>query len=1408
MKSINYIIFILLTGLCISNALGQFEYLPMQQEQSVDDTTKSNLMSVFGELPLHFIANQGQFSEAVVYYAESEGATLSCTEQGLVFGFAEGSISLKFSTDRQVKPEARGELEGRVNYFIGNDSDLWRTDIPTFKEVVYPQVYPGIDLVYSGNQRRLKYTFYLQPNSNPNQIQMIYHGIENIFVDATIGELVIQTPWGEMRDAAPVAYQEIRGFRKTVDILFRLIDEKTVGFAVGNYDPHFILTIDPGYSTYLGERKGDAGYGIAVDNSGNAYITGRTEFSIRPNAGPSQVFVMKLSGSGNALIYSTYLGGSREDLGRGIAVDGSGNVYLTGSTRSPNFPTMNPYKENNAGDYYDVFVTKLSSNGNTLIYSTYLGGSGDDYGNDIAIDSLGNAYATGSTKSGVFPIQNPYQPRGGGEIDAFVTKLSSDGSTLVYSTYLGGSDIDRGFDIAVDSLGNAYVTGFTISSNFPTHNPYQGGYGGGSTDAFVTKSSSDGKTLVYSTYLGGNGRDGGNGIAVDSSDNAYVTGYTDSSDFPTHNPYQGGYGGGYSEAFVTKFSSDGKTLIYSTYLGGNGDDGGNGIVADNSGSAYVTGYTGSSDFPTHNPYQGSYSGGYSEAFVTKLSSNGSTLIYSTYLGGSSNDGGNDIAIDNSGNVYVTGETDSSNFPTQNPYQDSLDGSRDAFVASFLSNGMLPMDLLISQVPPALPDGALVRLGKGKISFGDRVVQYSPNGKYIAVSTYVGVYVYNAKTYEHVAYFETTSWMSSIAFSPDSSLLASGLSYDPALGQRDDTIKLWSVRTGQLLNTLTGHGGPVLSVSFSPDGSLLASGATDKTIKLWSVSTGQLVKTLTGHSDWVSSIIFNPDGSLLASGSRDHTIKLWSVETGQLVKNYTGHGGYVYSITFSPDGSLLASGSGDKTIILWSVETGQLVNILTRHSDWVSSVSFSPDGSLLVSGSGDKTIILWLVGTAQLVNILTGHSDWVSSVTFNPDGSLLASASRDNTIELWAISTGQLLNTLTGYSNSVSSVSFSPDGSMLASGSSDKTIKLWPVTRGQLVKNYTGQVKTLTGHSHTVNSVSFSPDGSLLASVGGDKTIKLWSVETGQWLRNLTRHIGSVSSVSFSPDGSLLASGGGDKTIILWSVATGQLLKILTGHSDSVRSVSFSPDGSLLASGSDDNTIMLWSVETGQLLNTLTGHSDLVLSISFSPDGSLLASGSRDKTIKLWSVPAGQLLNTLTGYSNSVSSVAFSPDGSLLASGSYGTMKLGIIKLWSMPNGQPVKTLTGHNNWVSSVSFSPDGSLLASGGGTILMWDMGEYITPEPFDLPRWDANHDGVVDILDLVIVGSHFGESITQTMDQNPDINGDGTVDISDLVLVGSHFGESTTASPAAPITPLGTPRINLKALGDVKVTTRKCLK
>ena len=718
MKRIATALFVLL--LTFLNAYGQPLYSGRQTPSSAPNAIEITLNLT--SMPLAFTENQGQWDEQVSFRANAGGATMWFTKDGAVYQFTRTikseddsplsvvdkrygmmpddmmdrqpdsieSIAIKASfIGANPNPQMIGidAMEYKCNYFIGNDPNEWHTDVPNYQAIVYEDIYSGIDLKYYGNGKHMEYDFIVEPGADYSQIKIQYEGAESISINDN-GELVVETKWGEVVEQRPVIYQIDNSSRIAVAGEYRLKGDNTFGFELSsNYDPALPLVIDPvlSYSTYLGGSSDyDQGNSIAVDTSGAAYVTGYTYSTDFPTLNPyqgtlqgnSDVFVTKLSTSGNSLVYSTYIGGGDYDYGNGIAVDASGAAYVTGSTESTDYPTFNPYQGTYQGDI-DVFVTKLSTSGNSLIYSTYLGGDFWDDGNGISVDASGAVYVTGFTESTDFPTLNPYQGTlQGGSVDAFVTKLSSTGNSLIYSTYLGGDGYDHGKGIAVDASGMAYVTGLTFSTDFPTFNPYQGTHQG-DRDVFVTKLNSSGNSLIYSTYLGGGDDDKGYDIAVDASGMVYVTGYTYSFDFPILNPYQGTKQG-YSDAFVTKISSSGNSLIYSTYLGGDGYDFGYGIAVDAFWGAYVTGETNSTDFPTLNPFQERQN--HSDVFVTKLSNSGNNLAYSTFLGGSNYDYGRDIAIDASGAAYVTGNTNSTDFPTLNPYQGTLQGgSVDAFV---------------------------------------------------------------------------------------------------------------------------------------------------------------------------------------------------------------------------------------------------------------------------------------------------------------------------------------------------------------------------------------------------------------------------------------------------------------------------------------------------------------------------------------------------------------------------------------------------------------------------------------------------------------------------------------------------------------------------------------------------------
>ncbi len=696
---ITSIIAILLLSLTIVLPLSD---MPPQNDGAspLPTAAKQDILETYGRLPLLFIQNQGQLNETVEYYVKSPSQTLYFTKESIVFDLirndrTEMHDKAKGQAERLVfnlafrgaNSTAAIECADRdtavVNHFTGNDPKKWHTDIPAYRELVYKDLYPNIDLRLYGSDGMLRYDFIVNPGATPDNIALAYNGIDRLSVED--GGLIIGTAFGDMRQSAPCVYQQIEGEQVEIKGSFKLTGDNSYGFAVAAYNKGYPLIIDPFliYSTYLGGSGDDDTYAIAVDSTGCVYITGETDSSDFPTLNPIQAeyagerdaYVTKLSASGNSLIYSTYLGGSKNDSGFGIIVDSTNCVYVAGVTYSSDFPTQNPYQENMAGDR-DAFITKLSAAGNSMVYSTYLGGSGIDVGYDIAVDSIGCAYITGTSGSTDFPTLNPFQNELAGARNVIISKLSATGNALVYSTYLGGETNDIGYGIAIDSTGCAYITGVVHSDNFPTQNPFQEQMAG-EPDAFVAKLSNAGNSLVFSTYLGGSEDEWGERITLDSTGCAYVTGPTHSDDFPTLNPIQVYVFD--DDVFVTKLSNAGNALVYSTYLGGNGSDAGQDIAVDTAGCAYVTGSTCSDDFPTRDPIQPVRAAVF-DAFATKLSAAGNALVFSTFLGGSDQDYGRGIAIDSAHSIYITGRTESDDFPTQNPYQGANAGNADSFVA--------------------------------------------------------------------------------------------------------------------------------------------------------------------------------------------------------------------------------------------------------------------------------------------------------------------------------------------------------------------------------------------------------------------------------------------------------------------------------------------------------------------------------------------------------------------------------------------------------------------------------------------------------------------------------------------------------------------------------------------------------
>ncbi len=738
---------------------------------------RAGLAENYGKLPLTFEANQGQSDRQVQYISRGSGYTLFLTGDEALLKLRQragkndhnrqtlvaprSSSSAKVSgppansdvsgvkiaaavrakshsssvlrmrlvgANSAAKVAGLDEQAGKSNYFIGNDPRQWRTNVPNYSKVKYRDAYPGVDLVYYGNQRQLEYDFVVAPGADPRAITMEIaadalqaQSPKNAPLSITAnGDLVVPVANSEVRFHKPVVYQprtskaSLGGQTASLaseDLIagrWVMKSRNRVGFELAAYDPQKPLVIDPqlSFSTYLGGSLDDNTYSIATDSSANVYVAGTTLSTDFPtqkplqasNAGNDDAFITKLSPSGSTLVYSTYLGGDATDFAFSLAVDSSGNVHVAGTTQSTDFPTTSGAFQTTCASCGDVlpsaFVSELNSTGSALLYSTFLGGTGDSRGYGIALDSSGNAYITGRTSSTDFPTTaGALQTVLNGAVNVFVSKLNAAGSALVYSTFLGGSGSDQANGIALDSSGNAYVAGSSNSTNFPTTVGAFQTTLRGTSNGIVSKLNSTGTALVYSTYLGGNLADTAWGVRVDASGNLYVAGQTSSPNFPTTTgAFQTTCGGGCAstDAFVSKLNSSGSALVYSTFVGGSSEEEAFALAIDASGDAYVTGRTDSTDFPTtHGSFQTAFGGVY-DAFVTELNPTGSALVYSTYFGGNGSDAGLGITVDTAKNVYVTGRTYSSNFATtpkafaQTCATCSTTGYEDAFVAKFIA----------------------------------------------------------------------------------------------------------------------------------------------------------------------------------------------------------------------------------------------------------------------------------------------------------------------------------------------------------------------------------------------------------------------------------------------------------------------------------------------------------------------------------------------------------------------------------------------------------------------------------------------------------------------------------------------------------------------------------------------------
>jgi len=735
-----------------------------------------------GALPLWFEQVSGVSASQFVAHGRDAEFSISSAGAGFILKNADGgtaAVKLKFvGADTAAKVSGESQLAGRINYFTGNDPSAWRSGVTTYGRVRLQNVYSGVDAVFYGNQQTLEYDFDVAPEMDSSVIGIRYEGARSLSLNSA-GELVIGLAGGSMIQHHLVAYQVgVDGVRHDIPAAYKIVDATTVQFAMGDYDHSRALVIDPmlGYSTFFGGNLGEIGWAIALDGSNNIYVAGQTlstsisnKTSVIPfsfnalyptNHGgkyDGDAFVAKFDSTGQNLEYCTYLGGSADDVAYALTVDSAGHAYVAGGTDSTNFPTTNwvttsTYSGKSISGVVDpivhifpgdAFVAELETDGSRLIYSTYLGGESEETAYGIALDPAGDAFVTGLTFSTNFPvINNPLQPTlqcsntYDVNANAFVSEIASGGNTLNYSTYLGGTNYDVGRGIAYTN-GFLYVCGLTESTNFPWTNGLTGhrllnNFSNSpnrfdtASDGFVTAftTSGTGLQLLYSTYLGSTNQDAATSVVGDGNGNAYVVGWTTSTNFPGTNTLLTSYirtnTAAFSfatNAFLTQillgnistnagFPTNGAVLGFSQVFGGFGQDIANGVALDGAGDVFVVGSASSTNFPTSGNLFGSLRSTNSsrrisgvfrpDVFVTAFQAGFSNLLYSTYLGGANDDFGYGIAVDASGNAFITGQTLSTNFPIVDPVtvnglvRNKRVGTNDAFVAEILlQNANLP-----------------------------------------------------------------------------------------------------------------------------------------------------------------------------------------------------------------------------------------------------------------------------------------------------------------------------------------------------------------------------------------------------------------------------------------------------------------------------------------------------------------------------------------------------------------------------------------------------------------------------------------------------------------------------------------------------------------------------------------------
>jgi hypothetical protein len=628
-----------------------------------------------------FVENRGQWDARARYLARLPGVDAWVTDAGITYDVyradssSRGSghvVAMRFvGTEGRARAHSEHRLAGHHNYFIGNDPKRWASRVPLYDEVAIERLHEGIDARILFDDVALRYDLVVAPHADPSRIAVAFDGASSVRVDAR-GDLVIATSVGELTHRGLVAYQTFNGIKRTVQCRFVVEGTTRVRFELGSYDRSRPLVIDPiVWSTFYGAAGESLGASLAVDSVGNVYFSGTAystgyptttgAYDVSFNGGIDGV-VTRLNAGGATTAYSTYIGGVDNDWPGRITIDRQGYAYVTFVTASQDYPTTaGVFDETANGAAFDIALTKLAPDGASLVFSTYFGGGGVEDNVDIAIDSARTIYLTGSTTSTNFPTSPTalYPTYLGGITDSWVARFAPDAASLIFSTYLGGDGTDVGSSIAVDSIGRIYVAGYTESTNFPTTAGVLQSTRVGQQDAYIAKLNPAGSVLMYSTLLGGSAHEGVAYIEVDPDGYLYIAGLTSSSNFPlTEGSFQSVVGSQYV-AFINQAASQ---MIYSTYLGGLNDRVSDAALAKQ-GFFCLTGQLSSRNYPTtSDAVSRTFRGGSFDAFVTIVRPSGGTLSYSTYLGGGGNDMGRGIGLDRLGDVYVSGQTTSADFP--------------------------------------------------------------------------------------------------------------------------------------------------------------------------------------------------------------------------------------------------------------------------------------------------------------------------------------------------------------------------------------------------------------------------------------------------------------------------------------------------------------------------------------------------------------------------------------------------------------------------------------------------------------------------------------------------------------------------------------------------------------------------